>query len=148
MAYDGAISFLEPGGGEVEWNESDVTLPVYVTLPINDLARHRTSWLRTSCQGDSVAIHAKAFDFHIPADTDKSEASLYYDGADITSAKCVIIGTEKLEVNDISTKKHYVLIVKPVSRVSGGTFYERCGVGYVSGKFIHLDCPSIPVTIE
>ncbi|PQE27807.1 serine threonine kinase protein [Rutstroemia sp. NJR-2017a WRK4] len=149
MAYDGAISFLEPGGGEVEWNESDVTLPVYVTLPIDDLASHRTSWLRTSCQeNSSVAIQAKAFDFDIPADTDKSEVSLYYDGAEITSAKCVIIGTEKLEVRDISTKKHYVLIVKPVLRVSGGTFYERCGVGYVSGKFIRLDGPSITVTIE
>ncbi|KAF7866833.1 hypothetical protein EAF04_005674 [Stromatinia cepivora] len=142
MAFDGAISFIEPGGGQVDWNDTGVT------LPFADLACDQTSWLKTSCQNDSLAIQAKAFDFTIPTGAGRSEASVYYDGETITPTKCVIIGTDKQNVNDASTKKHYVLIIKSVPEASGGISYERVGVGYMLGKFIHPDESSVAVTIE
>ncbi|KAF7940688.1 uncharacterized protein EAE97_006874 [Botrytis byssoidea] len=142
MAFDGAISFIEPGGGHVPWNDTGVK------LPFANLTSYQTSWLRTSCQNDSVAVQAEAFDFDIPANTSKSEAYIYYDDSTIGPAKCVIIGTDKHIANDTSMKKHYVLIVKPLSDVLGTTSYERCGVGYIPGKYIRLDDLSVFVSIE
>ncbi|TGO26546.1 hypothetical protein BPAE_0057g00220 [Botrytis paeoniae] len=142
MAFDGAISFIEPGGGHVSWNDAGVN------LPFANLTGYQTSWLRTSCQNDSVAIQAEAFDFNIPANTSRSEAYIHYDDSTISTAKCVIVGTDKYHVNDASMKKHYVLIVKPLSEILGTTSYERCGVGYIPGKYIRLDDPSVYVSIE
>ncbi|APA12555.1 hypothetical protein sscle_09g073250 [Sclerotinia sclerotiorum 1980 UF-70] len=142
MAFDGAISFIEPLGGQVDWNNSGVT------LQFANLNCDQTSWLKTSRHSDSLAIQAKAFDFNIPAGAGESEASIFYDGEKITPTKCVIIGTDKQNLNDASTKKHYVLIVKPVSKASNGMSYERVGVGYMLGKFIHLDKSYVTVTIE
>ncbi|CAD6449984.1 b5fc90c4-77a7-4a6f-9a96-77317750b6f1 [Sclerotinia trifoliorum] len=142
MAFDGAISFIEPLGGQVDWNNSGVT------LPFANLNCDQTSWLKTSRQNDSLAIQAKAFDFNIHAGAGKSEASIFYDGEMITPTKCVIVGTDKQNSNDASTKKHYVLIVKPVSEASNRMSYERVGAGYMSGKFIHLDESYVTVKIE
>ncbi|TGO40875.1 hypothetical protein BHYA_0030g00420 [Botrytis hyacinthi] len=142
MAFDGAISFIEPGGGHVSWNDAGVK------LPFANLTGDQTSWLRTSCQNDSVAIQAEAFDFDIPANASKSEAYIYYDDSTISTAKCVIVGTDKHHVNDASMKKHYVLIVKPRSDILGATSYKRCGIGYILGKYIRLNGPSVYVLIE
>ncbi|KAB8303107.1 hypothetical protein EYC80_004558 [Monilinia laxa] len=142
MAFEGVISFIEPEGGQVDWNNSGVT------LPFNSLTRDQASWLSTSCHEDSVAIKAKAYAFTILADTPSNEASLYYDAEEISSAKCVIIGSGKQLTSDASTKTNYVLIVKPVSDFPGITSYERCGVGYLPGKFIQLDGSSLYITIE
>ncbi|TGO11614.1 hypothetical protein BTUL_0105g00040 [Botrytis tulipae] len=142
MAFDGAISFIEPGGGHVSWNDAGVK------LPFANLTGYQTSWLRTSCQNDSVAIKAEAFDFDIPANAGKIEAYIYYDDSTTSTAKCVIFGTDKHHVNGASMKKHYVLIVKPLLDVLGTTSYERCGVGYILGKYIRLDDLSVFVSIK
>ncbi|KAI9643121.1 hypothetical protein NHQ30_008856 [Ciborinia camelliae] len=145
MAFQGAISFIEPKDDSVDWNDGGVT------LPFNNLTGDQASWLITSRQNESLAIQAKAFDFEIPLNTSRSEADLYYDGgkdAKDSFTKCVIIGTDKQEVSNEGKKKHYVLIVKPITKSSGATSYERCGVGYVLGKFIRLDDSSLTVSIE
>ncbi|TGO50291.1 hypothetical protein BOTNAR_0398g00040 [Botryotinia narcissicola] len=142
MAFDGAISFIEPGGGQVSWNDAEVE------LPLAKLTGGQASWLQTSCQDDSVAIQAKAIDFDIPANASESEAYIYYDDSTISTAKCVIVGTDKNHVNGASMKKNYVLIVKPLLDVLGTTSYERCGVGYILGKYIRLDNLSVSVLIE
>ncbi|KAF7896065.1 hypothetical protein EAF00_006080 [Botryotinia globosa] len=142
MAFDGAISFIEPGGGHVSWNDTGVK------LPFANLTGYQSSWLRTSCQNESVAVQAEAFDFDIPENTSKSEAYIYYDDSMIGTTKCVIVGTDKHQVNGASMKKHYVLIVKPLLDVLGTTSYERCGVGYILGKYIRLDDLSVFVSIE
>ncbi|TEY36395.1 hypothetical protein BOTCAL_0553g00050 [Botryotinia calthae] len=142
MAFNGAISFIELGGGQVSWNDAEVK------LPFANLAGDQTSWLRKSCQNDSVAIQTKVFDFDIPANASRSEAYIYYDDPTISTAKCAIVGTDKYHGNDTSMKKHYVLIVKPLSHSLGGTSYERCGVGYMLGKYIRLGNPSVYVSIE
>ncbi|KAF5869598.1 putative protein kinase domain-containing protein [Botrytis fragariae] len=142
MAFDGAVSFIEPGGGQVSWNDAGVK------LPFANLTGYQTSWLQTSCQNDSVAIQAKVFDFNIPANASRSEAYIYYDDSTISTAKCVIVGTDKYHANDASMKKHYVLIVKPLSDILSTVSYERCGVGYILGKYIRLGDPSVYVSIE
>ncbi|TGO59568.1 hypothetical protein BCON_0043g00270 [Botryotinia convoluta] len=142
MAFDGAISFIEPGGGHVFWNDAGVK------LLFANLTGYQTSWLRTSCQNDSVAIQAKVFDFNIPANASRSEAYIYYDDSTISTAECVIVGTDKYHANDASMKKHYVLIVKPLSDILGTTSYERCGVGYIPAKYIRLGDPFVYVSIE
>ncbi|KAF7932523.1 uncharacterized protein EAE98_003822 [Botrytis deweyae] len=142
MAFDGAITFIEPVGGQVSWNGAGVK------LPFANLTGYQTSWLRTSCQNDCVAIQAKVFDFNIPANASRSEACIYYDDSTICTAKCVIVGTEKYHANDASMEKHYVLIVKPLSDILSTISYERCGVGYMLGKYIRLGDPSVYVPIE
>ncbi|KAM0165427.1 hypothetical protein ACHAPG_000096 [Botrytis cinerea] len=142
MAFDGAISFIEPGGGQVSWNDAGVK------LPFANLTGDQTSWLRTSCQDGSVAIQAKVSYFNIPEKANRSEACMYYDDTTIRAAKCVIVGTDKYHGNDASLKKHYALIVKPLSHSLGGTSYERCGVGYMPGKYIRLGNPSVYMPIE
>ncbi|KAM0141141.1 hypothetical protein ACHAO1_001917 [Botrytis cinerea] len=142
MAFDGAISFIEPGGGQVSWNDAGVK------LPFANLTGDQTSWLRTSCQDGSVAIQAKVPYFNIPEKANRSEACIYYDDTTIRAAKCVIVGTDKYHGNDASLKKHYALIVKPLSHSLGATSYERCGVGYMPGKYIRLGNPSVYMPIE
>ncbi|QSZ32547.1 hypothetical protein DSL72_002125 [Monilinia vaccinii-corymbosi] len=141
MAFEGPISFIEPKGDQVGWNTSDVT------LPFDDNTDDQASWLSTSFRENSLAIRAKAFDFTKPDGASSNEVFLCYDAAEIISAKCVIIGIEKQPVGDAGRKKHYILIVKPISDLPGTEAYERCGVGYVLGKFIH-DSPSFSITIE
>ncbi|OCK81870.1 HET-domain-containing protein [Lepidopterella palustris CBS 459.81] len=143
MAFNGVISFIEPEGGQVNWNDHDIILPF--------ADRTQASWLRTSHRGDSVAIRAKAFDFEIAVGASESEAFISYDGDNVStsaSTKCVIIGSEKQQVSDAGTRIHYVLIVKATSDAPGTTSYERVGVGYLLGKFVLLNRPSVPVTIE
>ncbi|ATZ49165.1 hypothetical protein BCIN_04g03480 [Botrytis cinerea B05.10] len=142
VAFDGAISFIEPGGGQVSWNDAGVK------LPFANLTGDQTSWLRKSCQDGSVAIQAKVPYFNIPEKANRSEACIYYDDTTIRAAKCVIVGTDKYHGNDASLKKHYALIVKPLSHSLGGTSYERCGVGYMPGKYIRLGNPSVYMPIE
>jgi hypothetical protein len=139
MAYEGEISFIKPEGGQIYWNDPDVA------LPFNQ--RTQASWLQTSHLNDSMAIRAKAFDFEIAPDASESEALISWDGGRVlasSSTKCVIIGSEK----DPGTKGHFVLIVKAMLGAHGTNAYERVGVGYLSGKFIRLNGPSISIVIE
>ncbi|RDL35913.1 uncharacterized protein BP5553_06525 [Venustampulla echinocandica] len=143
MAFEGEISFVKPEGGQVYWNDPDVILPFG--------KRTQASWLRTSQLKCSMAIQAKALDFEIAPGAGGSEALIFYDGGKVVtsaSTKCVIIGSEKQQASDAGTKKHYVLIVKAISDAHGTTPYERVGVGYLLGKFILLNRPSIPIVIE
>lgn len=142
MAFDAAISFIDPGGGQVSWNDAGVQ------LPFANLTGDQTSWLRTSCQDGIVAIQARLFDFNIPENANRSEAYIYYHDITTRAAKCVILGTDKYHGNDTSLKKYYVLIVKPLSHSLGGTSYELCGVGCMPGKYIRLGNPSVYVSIE
>jgi hypothetical protein len=143
MAFESVISFIEPEGGQVDWNDPDVILPF--------ANRAQASWLRTSHRSDSVAIRAKAFGFGVAVGASESKAFLSYDGGKVptsASTKCVIIGSEKQHVSDAGTRIYYVLIVKAISDAPGTTSYERVGVGYLLGKFILLSRPSVPVTIK
>ncbi|ESZ91413.1 hypothetical protein SBOR_8202 [Sclerotinia borealis F-4128] len=135
MAFQGAISFIKPRGREVDWNDANVT------RPFASLAHDQASWLRTSRQNDNVAIKAQAFDFQIPAGTSRSEASLYYDGDEYAQGpftKCMIIGTDKQQVSNATTKKYHVLIVDPISDVPNETSYKRIGVGHLLVNWLSL----------
>jgi hypothetical protein len=143
MAFEGAISFIEPEGGQVHWNDSEIILPFG--------HRTQTSWLRTSHQNDSMAIRAKALDFEAAPGASESEAFISCDDNGVltsASTKCVIIGSEKQQAINASTKKHYVLIVKAISGADSTTAYERVGVGCLSGKLVHFDRPAVPVVIQ
>lgn len=143
MAFEGAISFIEPEGGQVDWNDSDVILPFG--------HRTQTSWLRTSHQNDSMAIRAKALDFEVAPGATESEAFIAYDGDEVvtsTSTKCVIIGSEKQQTSNATAQKHYILIVKAVPGADDTKSYERVGVGCLLGKFVYSNRPPIPVIIQ
>ncbi|RDW87216.1 hypothetical protein BP5796_02910 [Coleophoma crateriformis] len=90
MAFEGKISFIQPKGGQVDWNDSEVTLPFH--------NRTQASWLKTSHQSSSVAIKATAYAFKIDTGAIKIEEVLFYDSSEVsinTSTKCVIVGREK-----------------------------------------------------
>lgn len=138
MAFEGAISFLEPEGGEFDWNERGVELP---------FARPQSSWLKTSHLRDSNAIHAQAFEFAHAENSTTGEAYLSSDNDNAlstTAAKCVVIGSEKEHAKDPDRRKHYVVFV---SQTTGALSYERVGVGYVPGKFIKFAHP-VNISIE
>ena len=142
MAFDGQISFIKPKGGQVKWNED-------IKLPFADDVQD--SWLKTSQRTNSVAIKAEAFDLEIAAGASKSKAFLSYDdGKAPTSAlaKCVIIGIEGQQAGNVDTQIHYVLLVKAIPDAPSTIYYERVGVGYLLGKFILWDHPSIDIKIE
>ncbi len=142
MAFEGAISFLEPWGGEVDWNEVGVELPF----------AHRTqsSWLKTSHLPDSNAIHSQAFDLAHVANSMMSEAYLSYDGGKAlptTMTKCVIVGSEQGHMKDPVERRHYIMLISNSTQTNGATSYERVGVGYLLGRFIDLANP-VSVSIE
>lgn len=143
MAFDGVVSFIEPEGGQVDWNDRDIVLPF--------ANRTQVSWLNTSHRTESVAIRAKAFDFKIAEGARESEAFLCYDNGKApptgASMKCVVIGSEKQQAGNAGTKINYVLIVKAISDTPRTTAYERIGIGYFLGEFILWNSP-VRVTIE
>lgn len=142
MAYDGPISFFEPKGGEVDWNERDVVLPF--------ANRTQSSWLKTSHMRDSNAISAPVFEFANVEHSKQGEAYLSYDCgkmAPTTPTKCVIIGSEKQQTEDPDKRKHYVILVLSSTQANGDVSYERAGVGYLLGKFIRFANPEV-ISIE
>ncbi|KAI9683734.1 MAG: hypothetical protein M1822_005924 [Bathelium mastoideum] len=143
MAFEGAISFIKPKGGGVNWNDD-------VNLPFSDATQ--TSWLKTSHRSDSTAIKAEAYDFKTAEDADESAVFLSYDNGKVpttsVSTKCVIIGSDKEEFSDADERKYYVLIVKAVSGAHGTILYERAGVGYLLEKCILFDDPHPSVEIR
>ncbi|KAF2492573.1 HET-domain-containing protein [Lophium mytilinum] len=149
MAFEGEISFIEPGGGKIDWNRADIILPDII-LP--STTRAPVSWLRTSHRGDVVAIRAKAFKFEDAGDTvDATDRQEFYDGGkELPRAltKCVVIGSEKPHVSNTDRRMHYVMIVRAISNAPNAASYERVGVGYMLGKFIGLSRSPLDVTIE
>ena len=91
MAYEGGISYIEPPGDSVLWNDPDIILPLRNS--------NHVSWLRTSGQYDSLEIRvSRAYAFDVPSDTLESEAQLFYDNGialPFLETKCVVIGRER-----------------------------------------------------
>ena len=141
MAFEGAISFLEPKGGEVAWNEKDVQLPL--------ANRAQSSWLKTSNLHHSNHIYAKGFQFAIPENTATDDRYVCYDDPQRSTTNettfVVIIGSEKQAANK-DVRKHYVIFVAKRTDANGVASYERVGVGHLLGKFIDFQAGiSIPI---
>ncbi|KAF2720715.1 HET-domain-containing protein, partial [Polychaeton citri CBS 116435] len=133
MAVEGAISFLEPKGGEVEWNHEKVQLPFG--------RRTQSSWLKTSHMRDNNAIQAHAYEFTHSKAPAVEEAYLSYDSgrdSSVSTTKCVIIGSEKERVKDPEMRKHYVLLVSRIMQNGGADSYQRVGVGHLPEKLVKL----------
>lgn len=135
MAFEGAISFLAPDGGTVDWNDDNVIIPF---APVGT----QYSWLHTSRQNDEIAIRAPAFEFATETSARKEYYLSYDDDQNVPRAdmKCVIIGTEK-QVKDAGRKKHYVMLVSRNAQASVAHSYERIGIGHLLGNSIILGNP-------
>ena len=141
MAYEGAISFLEPKGGTVDWNVKGIKLPF--------AGRSQLSWLKTSYSQGSNAIVGDAFDFDLRHDPGNGKIYISYDDSEATpptALKCVVIGSEKEHMTNPTTRKHYLVLVSRSARIDEVT-YERVGVGYMLGELSKLGSP-VSIKIE
>ncbi|KAF2715969.1 HET-domain-containing protein [Polychaeton citri CBS 116435] len=139
MAFEGPISFIEPPGGGIQWNQAGVHLPF--PRPT------QSSWLKTSHLQDNIAIRADAYEFFIEKTLVNEAVYLSYDSGKPLSSnevKCVIIGIETDRPGDLRERKHYTMLVSQVTQASGTDRYERVGVGCMLGKFIR---PQKPVSV-
>lgn len=143
MAFSGEISFLEPEGGAVEWNDNGITLPF--------AKRIQTSWLKTSNRRESNAIQAQVYNLMIDASalTDGGAYLSIDNGQELSldDTKCILIGTEKQKDTDRYKKRHYVVLVASMKQANGTSVYKRTGVGHLLGKFIQFSY-SFPTSIE
>ncbi|KAF2848615.1 HET-domain-containing protein [Plenodomus tracheiphilus IPT5] len=138
MAFEGAISFLDPVGGTVDWNESGQQ---GVSLPFEN--RAQSSWLKTSNRNDSNALSAHVFGItHALATASENEAYVSFDGAQmlpIGSVKCFIVGTEKQPEVAFMLRKRYVVLVRKKEQLNESVSYERVGVGHLLGKYVRFE---------
>jgi hypothetical protein len=125
MAYEGGITFLNPPGGKVTWNDE---------MELKLTGDAKKSWLYAP---GTPSFKVEAKDFNVGVDTDKTETDLIYDipeeieKSKTRAKKCVIIGSIGGQTDPGA--RHYVLIV---ASSPNGTFYERVGAGYLPGRFI------------
>jgi hypothetical protein len=140
MAVQGVISFLEPQGGEVDWNHTGVKIP--------STDGDQVSWLKTkSGPRESFAIRAQVFDFTTTFFLMGPEVYLVWDGVQaVQDAKCVVIGTGS-EDPQSGERKRYVMLVARPPHAHGVDVYERVGVGHLPEKYIRADCAGF-ATIE
>lgn len=122
MSYIGGIDYVQPPPAGVDWNSKGIN--------IRYTGDFKISWFSAS---ENMVMQAEARDFSVGDDTHADETKLTYDHHAWemkANKKCIIVGSMK------TTTVHYVLIVSP-----SGSFpakgYERIGVGYLPGRFIH-----------
>ena len=126
MAYEGAISYIEPEGESVIWNEDDIKLPIHAHSK-------RASWLRTSAQAEDTDIQAKkAYALRTEADIRFDGRQRPVDGSD----KCVIIARGKANSQDQDKRLHYIMVIRKRTKDDK---YERVGVGAVPGKDVAFE---------
>jgi hypothetical protein len=122
MSYIGSIDYVQPQPGFVDWNTKGVNLRY--TGDAN------TAWFSAV---DNMMIEAEARDFGIGSDTNADETHLIYDHhawEGRPNKKCIIIGSMK------KGSIHFVLIISAKDAAKAGV-YERIGVGWLPGRFIH-----------
>ncbi|KAH9879714.1 hypothetical protein IAQ61_001533 [Plenodomus lingam] len=144
LAYHGAISFLEPAGGKVEWNSS-------VHLPFAN--RAQSSWLKTSNRSETNALFVDVFPvLPIGSNANKEKAMISFDDGQSwpvnEEVMCFIVGTEKQtqSATETETNTHFVVLVKRMDGPDSSSF-ERIGVGHFPGSFISWE-PKVYGKIE
>lgn len=117
MAYLGAISYIDPPGNTVQWEELDLHLT----------GTADRSWLHAP---EPLTFKAQAFDFERNAYAYLGNWLIAYDDpkADQARDKCVILGKTADEDG-----LRYVLVVRPEGTTgkNGRPLYERGGAGYI-----------------
>jgi hypothetical protein len=142
MAVHGSIDFLNPPGGEVQWNKH-VVLPFPKQClgfslqpntqppPTPDINGHAT--------GD--VIHAIAFSLVVETGDAHERKFSYDDGKDHDNdgVRCVIIA------DTLDMANHYVLLITSAVHAKEAT-HERIGAGYMSAELVDR-ASGIEVTI-
>jgi hypothetical protein len=137
MAYTGGIDYLDVSFGGVEW--TDLQSPWSRTS-------HNAAY--TVDEKAHITLTAKAQGYKISAPT-RDEISLVMDtpgGTEQIETMCVVLGRVKGPI-PTEDKRHYILLVRPVSGVSrdGRSVYQRCGAGYLPGRCIAQ--PTLEISI-
>ncbi|KAH9876710.1 hypothetical protein J1614_003842 [Plenodomus biglobosus] len=137
MAYEGPISFFDPVGGQVDWNDGHDG----VSLPFHN--RAQSSWLKTSNRSESNALRAHVFGLS-PAlgNAREEEAFASFDSAEVVpfaSVKCFVVGAENQVTLEQDLRKHFVVLVRKSESLNQFVSYERVGVGHMLGKFIRFE---------
>ncbi|KAF2023450.1 hypothetical protein EK21DRAFT_80886, partial [Setomelanomma holmii] len=133
--FHGAIAFLDPKGGEFEWNEKGVKRPFKEQ---NQVPQPKAGDLH-----ESNAIRAQTLELNATTlSSVDGDDHICWDSVDSTQeAKCVVIGSEKRHGLDPSKRKHYVMLVAPFAEARQPDVYERIGVALLSGSYINFDKP-------
>lgn len=144
MAYKGGIDYTDPPWDKAFWEKKEIVPPWTRGSP------------RETQSGPSkgrIGISAIVRDFNT-AGYKHGELKLTYDteqttGSDGQRAQCVVVARSRAESHD-SEKTFYVLLVTATARKGGRgeKIFQRAGAGHMLGKFIMLEGPGIPATIE
>jgi hypothetical protein len=148
MAYQGGIDYLDLGFDKADWEKDDIQ------PPWTRAGGARPKRAETSHNGARMELIARVRDFNV-AGSRAQEVKLLYDTdrrrSDGARVQCVIIAKSKEDRADRADadRRHYVLIVEPTNRISGGEkIYERVGAGFMIGKFIERDKPGVQARIQ
>ncbi|KAI0432395.1 heterokaryon incompatibility protein-domain-containing protein [Xylaria sp. FL1042] len=147
MAYEGAITFMDPPFGEIEWEEREVRSPWSGPTFTSLLHSNNTSnanWYTTNSK-ERIDLSVTVRDFLSSAD-----AHVIYDTGerpDKRVLKCVIIGRRKIKAKSDGEQIYYVLVVAQKGDMGHDAKYERIGVGSLPGSSITLEGTGVPAQV-
>jgi len=184
MAYSGAIEYITPVFGSVDWEDlespwyggvahppasSNGVLTVKGALQSTGTRSATNYQVQTDGQRGKIALVGEAREYNPFQDTrhdsDKTikpnaegvepEMMIVFDTPPATSQSdpqkntlCVVLGKQKGGLNR-EQRRYYVILVRPQSeRYMGQKLYDRVGAGYLPGRNIFWDRPSLRVTIH
>jgi len=141
MAYTGAIDYISPDFGGVDWEE--LKSPWSGPGSGDDLF-----W--TEVQGGNIALVGEAREYDPIKCSDPEKMSLEIDspgGSLQPKTLCIILGRQKGV--PLKEKRHYLLFIKRTANRDrrGAPLYERVGAGFLPGRCIEWSSP-VRVTIH
>lgn len=124
MAYEGAISFLDPPFGNIDWTVNIEFRSIYSTSGTSRASRGRMSSSRNGHRSE-LKVVARSFDMAAALCASDSSGIVWDDPTALhDQLRCVVIGRLSSE-SGTPAQKHWVLVVRELS----AGLYERVGAG-------------------
>jgi hypothetical protein len=133
MAYEGGVDFLELPLGGVDWRNVEIHSPWSQVASDVHHTTNTTGNVELKATARTFDIrNAASREFVIVYDTPRTEGQ---------QLLCIVMG-RRIEKGKPEDARHYVLFIAPKS--GSARVYERVGVGFMPGNFIHLSSARPP----
>jgi hypothetical protein len=128
MAYVGGINYLNPPGGQMNWNH---------LLDMRLTGSPNTSWIYAK---EDLQLKAEVQDFKVKPDVKLNETDLVYDDPkdDLRTSESRACEGKCIRIGSIDTSV-YILVVRSKP---GKAAYERIGAGNLPNEFIYPPDPT------